>query len=79
MSAILKFSHKISKGNVKCERSIFLIINILVFSLTGFAVWGIVRIFFGAPITALVCAVGYPAIFAGLIGGVLYLMNRDLW
>lgn len=79
MGIILKLSRKISNGNIKYLRGIFLIINMLAAALAGFTAWGVVNAFVGASIIALVCAVGYPVIFAGLIGGVLYLMNRNLW
>lgn len=79
MSVILKFSRKMSNGNIKSLRGVFLAANMLVTALLGLAVWIVVDFFADASVVSLVCAVGYPAVFVGLIGGVLYLMNKDLW
>ena len=53
--------------------------NIILSAIGGFLVWLILKVFLNAGIVSLICLIGYPVIFIGIIGSILYMMNVDLW
>ena len=59
------------------KQKVFLVCSMLIFCLLGGAVWGLVGRWFVPDITGLLCFVGYPGIFLGFFGGILYLWRQD--
>lgn len=67
-------SLKIMKNN---KTRLFLWIQILINLAIGAALWLIVGRHFFPGIDWLICFMGYPAVFIGLFGGILYLYNHE--
>ncbi|MDO4501129.1 MAG: hypothetical protein Q4B60_07655 [Erysipelotrichaceae bacterium] len=63
--------------SVKKKTKYFLIINTVLNALIGLAIWLLIGRLFLKGLAWALCFVGYPAVFAGLIGGSLYLYNHD--
>jgi hypothetical protein len=55
----------------------FRILNCFIAGFIGLIVWLIVRLFALDSIDWLICFVGYPVMFHGVIGSSIYLMNVD--
>lgn len=59
------------------KQKLFLFLNSLIFGLLGFLFWIPVQFFTLRTLDWLVCFVGYPVMFLGLLGGILYLYNHE--
>lgn len=79
MNSILNLCKKMSGENIKVQRFLFLMLNSLVWIVIVAAVWAMFKLTIGSPLINLICAGGYAAIFPGILGGILKLMNCDLW
>lgn len=79
MNTLLNVCKKISCDNIKIQRFIFLTINSVIWIIPVVAVWAVFKLTVGASVINLICAAGYAAIFPGILGGILKLMNCDLW
>lgn len=66
-------------GNSKdASEKLFLFLNVLFFVLAGAALWILCGRLIWPGFIALICFMGYPGIFAGFIGGVLFLYREDV-
>ena len=59
------------------ETKIFLLCNTLFFALVGALAWLLLGRLIWPGMESLVCFIGYPGIFAGLIGGILFLYRQN--
>ena len=59
------------------KRKLYLSTLTLINMLIGGTVWLLLGRFLLSTIDWLLCFMGYPAIFAGFIGGILYLYNHE--
>ncbi len=59
------------------RRKCFLFLNCILSGVAGLLIWLIVRRFALDAPQWMFCFVGYPAVFHGFAGGVLYIMNAD--
>ncbi len=64
-----------TKSDVKS--TLFLLILVVINLGIGAGVWLLSRIIFLTGIDWLICFMGYPGIFIGLFGGVIYLYNHE--
>ena len=73
------FYEKIEKRawNREKKQYVFILVNMLFFSLIGLAVWFITGQFLFKGITCLICFIGYPAVFVGFFGGILFLYRKE--
>lgn len=55
---------------------LFLVVNVVAWSVVGFLLWLVARNFVLKTADWAVCFVGYFGIFAGFIGGIIYLWNK---
>ncbi len=78
MNYILKLCGKISTDHRK-QSKIFLLFTSVLSIIIGFLIWLVIKTTVGASIITLICAVGYALIFLGLLGGILFLMNKNIW
>ncbi len=63
---------------MKTMKSRLYIASLVLINITiGGAIWLIIGRFFLPGIEWLFCFMGYPAVFGGLLGGVLYLYNHE--
>lgn len=58
------------------ETKIFLLCNMLFFMFVGGVAWLLLGRLIWPGLDALVCFIGYPGIFVGLIGGILFLYRQ---
>lgn len=58
------------------RKTIFLLSSSIVFAILGLLVWFVAHFFVLDDITWMLCFMGYPAMFLGYLGGVLYLWNK---
>ncbi len=65
--------YQIVHGN----KTLFLLLNSAFFGLIGLTAWMAVRIFMLDRADWMICFIGYPAVFAGYLGGLFYLMNQE--
>lgn len=56
---------------------LFVLIMIILSMLAGGGIWGLAARFWLPEITWLICFMGYPGIFVGFLGSVIYLYNHD--
>lgn len=59
------------------ENAVFLFCNTLFFMAVGTLCWLLAGRWVWNEVEGLVCFIGYPAIFWGLIGGILFLFRQD--
>ena len=60
-------------AKIKLYLGALILINIVI----GGAIWLILGRFILPGIDWLICFMGYPAVFIGLLGGILYLYNHE--
>ncbi len=65
------------KLQIVLKNILYLGLLVLLHGCIGGAVWGLIGRFFLPEIEWLICFVGYPAMFGGFFGGVLYLYNHE--
>lgn len=59
------------------KNRLFLLIQILWSGVLGAIAWGVIGRLFLPGMDWLLCFIGYPAIFVGFFGGILYLYNHE--
>lgn len=59
------------------ETKIFLFCNMLFFMVAGGICWLLLGRLIWPGLDAFICFLGYPGIFAGLIGGILFLYRQN--
>lgn len=79
MYYLLRLSQKITGDDTKKLSRVFLSINMTVALMIGFFLWLAFRVTVGGTMIGLICSMGYSMVFLGALGGILYLMNNDLW
>lgn len=62
--------------NTKSRIRLFLLLNTIAFSLFGFIIGLPVMIAFKVSLWTLFCFTGYPAVFLGLFGGIIFLGEK---
>lgn len=77
MKTIWNYLNKRNLSTRKKTR-IFLLCTTLFFSLTGLLVWFFLHFFVLATLSWAVCFMGYPGLFLGLWGGILFLYRQEL-
>ena len=76
MSKIWSFINGLNvKKNHK--NTMFIWISIILYGLIGGVVWGLIGRFILSEISWLLCFIGYPAVFLGMFGGVIYLYTHE--
>ena len=63
--------------NREKKQYVFILVNMLFFALIGLVCWIIAGQFLTKDISWLICFIGYPAVFIGFFGGVLYLYRKE--
>ncbi len=79
MNYIMRFSEKLVGEKQEHLSFIFLFSNMTASLVIGFLLWLAFKVTIGGTIVALICSMGYSFVFLGGLGGMLYLMNNDLW
>ncbi len=78
MRKLWKLSGRLSKTDDRERRcGCFLMLNCMIAGFAGLIVWLIVRLFALDSIDWLVCFIGFPVVFHGIIGSSVYLMNLN--
>lgn len=62
---------------ISIKNMVFLIILTVVSSITGALAWTVMGRIILSGAFWLICFVGYPAVFLGFFGGILYLYNHE--
>ena len=62
--------------NREKKQYVFILVNVLFFALIGLALWFVVGQFLLNGISWLICFIGYPAVFVGFFGGIIYLCRK---
>ena len=63
--------------NREKKQYVFILVNMLFFALIGLTCWLIAGQFLLKGLSWLICFIGYPAVFAGFFGGILYLYRKE--
>ena len=73
------FYEKIAKRawNKEKKQYAFILVNVLFFALIGLDCWIVAGQFLLEGISWLICFIGYPAVFGGFFGGILYLYKKE--
>lgn len=79
MNFLLRLSKKITGHKEERQAQVFLCLNIAVSMVIGILIWLAVMATIGGTVIGLICTTGYSMVFLGALGGMLYLMNHDLW
>lgn len=75
--ALYTIAIKSNEEKTMKNEKLFLFLNTIAWAIIGFVLWCVVRLFALDCIEWAICFVGYPAFFIGIVGGVLYLWNRN--
>ena len=69
----------VNKQNIKTNQKnfLFLLLCILGCAIAGAVMWLIVGRFYLPKLLWLLCFIGYPAVFGGYFGGMIYLYRHD--
>lgn len=79
MNYLLKLSGKLAGSDTRKQSKIFLMMTMVLSSILGFAIWKIIDVTVGGSVITMICCIGYPLVILGMLGGILYLMNKDIW
>ena len=65
--------------NIGCEAKnrIFVGLLILINCIVGALLWGLIGRLYLPGVEWLLCFIGYPAVFIGFFGGMIYLYNHE--
>lgn len=63
--------------NISKNVNLFLTLNTIAWAIIGFILWCVVRLVAFDNIISAICFIGYPAFFIGIIGGIIFLWNRN--
>lgn len=66
-----------TKWKQSWKRRMFLFLSVLIFAALGLGIWGIVQLFALKSTPWMLCFVGYPAVLAGYLGGIIFLWNKE--
>lgn len=61
----------------KEKNYLFLLGSFILYGLIGFIIWTLIQFFVLSELEWMFCFIGYPAIFIGFAGGILYLYEHS--
>ena len=76
MKTIWKFVDKLNIGN-QTKNAVYIILMFFIGLIIGGILWAALGRLFLPEISWLICFIGYPGVFFGILGGALYLFEHE--